>query len=188
MSKKAYGRLPLEARVDEDGFAVSSATIITNQRLTCVAVKIAGAILINPAAAEGMSDEEFRRWAQEKEAAGGPRILRDVKSLKYEVIISEAPATPSARTGIFLSMLELVQAAPVFLQVLADKLLEYSDMPDRPELIERLHRIMPALGGGGPPQPPNPAAGPEMPGGTPSGTPPAVTGGQVPTAGSPMAA
>ena len=42
MSKKAYGRLPLEARVDEDGFAVSSATIITNQRLTCVAVKIAG--------------------------------------------------------------------------------------------------------------------------------------------------
>ena len=145
-------------------------------------------VLINPAAAEGMSDEEFRRWAQEKEAAGGPRILRDVKSLKYEVIISEAPATPSARTGIFLSMLELVQAAPVFLQVLADKLLEYSDMPDRPELIERLHRIMPALGGGGPPQPPNPAAGPEMPGGTPSGTPPAVTGGQVPTAGPPMAA
>ncbi|MEK7186905.1 MAG: DUF397 domain-containing protein [Patescibacteria group bacterium] len=32
--------LPLAARVDADGFAVASATHITNQRLTCVAVKI----------------------------------------------------------------------------------------------------------------------------------------------------
>jgi len=37
-----YRKLPLKARVDEDGFAVASGTIITNQRLTCVAVKIKG--------------------------------------------------------------------------------------------------------------------------------------------------
>ena len=36
----AYKKLPLEVRVDKDGFAVSSATIITNQRLTCVSIKI----------------------------------------------------------------------------------------------------------------------------------------------------
>ncbi len=35
-----YKKLPLKDRMDEDGFAVSSATHITNQRLTCVAVKI----------------------------------------------------------------------------------------------------------------------------------------------------
>jgi len=35
-----YKKLPLSARVDENGFAVSSTTIITNQRLTCVSVKI----------------------------------------------------------------------------------------------------------------------------------------------------
>ena len=134
---------------------------------------------INPAAAEGMSDEEFRQWAQEQAAAGKPAILRDVKSLKYDVIISEAPATPSARAATFLHMLDLVEKAPVFLQVLADKLLEYSDLPDRPELVERLRRIMPALAGGGLPQPPNPTAGPPVPGSMPPGIPPApaVTAG-----------
>ncbi len=35
-----YKKLPLSARVDGDGFAVSSGTIITNQRMTCVSVKI----------------------------------------------------------------------------------------------------------------------------------------------------
>ncbi|MEK7147969.1 MAG: DUF397 domain-containing protein [Patescibacteria group bacterium] len=39
---KGYKKVPLAERVDEDGFAVSSATHITNQRLTCVAVKIEG--------------------------------------------------------------------------------------------------------------------------------------------------
>ncbi len=37
---KGYRKLPLAARMDGEGFAVSSATHITNQRLTCVAVKI----------------------------------------------------------------------------------------------------------------------------------------------------
>ncbi|MCX6701692.1 MAG: DUF397 domain-containing protein [Candidatus Zambryskibacteria bacterium] len=37
---KSGRRLPLEERVDSDGFAVASGTIITNQRMTCVAVKI----------------------------------------------------------------------------------------------------------------------------------------------------
>ena len=133
-------------------------------------------VQINPAEAEHMTDEEFHQWAQAREAAGKPKVLRDVKSLKYEVIISEAPATPSARASTFLSMLELVEKAPLFLQVLADKLLEYSDMPDRPELIERLHRLMPQLGGS--PQPPNPAAGPQRSGGTPAGQPPTIGGGQ----------
>ena len=32
--------VPLAVRMDADGFAVASATHITNQRLTCVAVKI----------------------------------------------------------------------------------------------------------------------------------------------------
>jgi hypothetical protein len=38
--KRQYQKLPLEARIDSDGFAVSSRTIITSQRLTCVSVKI----------------------------------------------------------------------------------------------------------------------------------------------------
>mgnify|MGYP003395097801 CR=1 FL=1 len=37
---KTYRGVPLSERMDEDGFAVSSLTFITNQRLTCVAVKI----------------------------------------------------------------------------------------------------------------------------------------------------
>ena len=40
LNKSTYQRLPLEVRTDEDGFAVSSGTHITNQRLTCVSVKI----------------------------------------------------------------------------------------------------------------------------------------------------
>ena len=35
-----YRKLSLKERVDSDGFAVSSKTVITNQRLTCVSVKI----------------------------------------------------------------------------------------------------------------------------------------------------
>lgn len=136
-------------------------------------------VLINPGAAEAMSDEEFHQWAQAQEAAGKPRILRDVKSLKYEVIISEAPATPSARTATFLSLLELAQAVPVIVPALIVKLIEYADIPDRAEIIELVRRLVPEVAPGGSPQPPNPAAAPERPGGTPAGTPPAVTGGQI---------
>ena len=148
-------------------------------------------VRINPMNASGskMSDEEFHQFVQTQAAAGKPHVLRDVTSLKYEIVVSEAPTTPTARAAALMSLLEIAEKVPAIAPALLDFIVELSDVPNRQELMQRVRRLIPPqiLGEAPPPTggvPPNPAAQAEG-GGSPPGLPPgppAATGGGPPMA------
>jgi hypothetical protein len=100
-----------------------------------------------------------------------PRILRDVESLKFDIMISEAPATPTARAALIEQLMNVLQQYPDFLPIVADIVFTLlPDLPDRPMLIQRIHQWQAQHGvqveGMPPPMPPG------MPSTTPPGMPP----------------
>ena len=127
-----------------------------------------------------------------------PKVLRDVSSLDYDILISETPATPTMRSMALLALLEIIGKVPAIAPAVMDIIIDLSDIPDRDRVKQRVIGLMRAqgllppdeMGGmpGGPPPPGGPKGldgPPPSPGGPaalgpPPGAPPA---GPLPMAG-----
>ena len=104
---------------------------------------------LNPADARDLSPEEFTKYREEKaQIDSRPRILRDVSSLKYDVVISEVPTTPSMRATSLLAILEILKVLPGLAPALLDVVVELAEGPDRARILERVKQLMPPSGGG----------------------------------------
>lgn len=137
-------------------------------------------IRVNPQELKGqrksLSQEALRAKVQEVEKQGQPRVLVDIDALKYDVIISEAPSTPTARASARQDLMEIVKEIPMIGPLVLDVLLELSDIPDRATIVARAKASMPpALQNPGAPPPIDPATGQPV---VPQGAPPAGPGGQ----------
>ncbi len=124
--------------------------------------------------------------------ASKPKVLRDISSLEYDILIAETPATPSMRSMALLALLEIIGKVPGIAPVLMDVIIDLSDLPDRDRVKQRVVMMMqsqgllPQEGGGVPPTvglplrgvPPGPESGGSQ--GPPPGAPPA---GPLPMAG-----
>lgn len=72
----------------------------------------------------------------------GPELENDIASAQVKVVLEDLPATPSFRAQQLQAFSQMVQAAPPAYQaVLYPAMLELSDVPNRHELADRLHRI-----------------------------------------------
>ena len=107
-----------------------------------------------------------------------------MSALKFDVVISETPATPTARAMALLAVLEILKTLPGLAPAFLDIVVELAELPDRERLLQRVHNLMdprvlgeaPTGGGVGPgaPKPPGvPEGPPGFPpqGGTPIGLP-----------------
>lgn len=128
-----------------------------------------------------------------------PKVLRDVSSLDYDILISETPATPSMRSMALLALLEIIGKVPAIAPAVLDVVLDLSDIPDRDRVKARVVHLMkmqgllppeeggipPGGGGpGGPAPPPGGGAPPPREGGGALGPPPgAPPAGPLATAG-----
>ncbi len=143
----------------------------------------------------GMREETAGQAGQMK-----PKVLRDVSSLEYDILIAETPATPSMRSMALLALLEIIGKVPGIAPALMDIIVDLSDIPDRDRVKQRVKNMMmaqgllppdempPGMGGGpGPGGPaPSPGGGPVVrPGGPPA--PGAGPGAQGPPPGVPAA-
>ena len=127
-------------------------------------------LLVNPVEFRSQTyDKETLRQRREeaREQQGKPRILRDIESLKYDIRMTESPATPTARAATVEQLIQVADKYPGIFPLIADVLFELiPDLPKRPLLLSRIRRWQAAQGlteqpGGGPMPPPG--ARPELP-------------------------
>ena len=122
---------------------------------------------------QGYDKDALKRLRQEMMAdPAKPRILRDVESLKFDLVISEAPATPTALAALIEQLLNVLQQYPAIFPLVADIVFTLlPDLPDRPQVLQRVRQWMASQGiqgdGIAPPQPPPGPGGPFVPGAQP---------------------
>lgn len=138
-------------------------------------------IKVNPLDARELAPEEFARYKEEQPKLGDlrPRILKDLSALKYDVVISEVPTTPSMRATSLLAILEILRVFPGIARALIRPALELAELPDRARVLQDVDQILAMGPPGAPPEPPEP---PELPPGMapassagPAGLPAAAT-------------
>jgi len=130
---------------------------LTNELGERVSVKV------NPVDAKGKTRDEYARLQASDQKTDRARVLRNLQEfLTYDVVISDAPATPTMRSMQLFGLLEVLRtlpnlpaAAPTFLI----KVVELLDIEGKGEILAELRRT---LGGAGAIQPP---AGPMSTGG-----------------------
>jgi hypothetical protein len=129
---------------------------------------------LNPPAVNRVKDKDERRnsvkeWR--KLAAidpSKPEILANVDKFKWDLVLSETPSSPTARSEALETLMKMVERMPAILPVVMDTVIRLTDgLPDKPELLARVKQLQMAQGIGGPP----PGGPPGMPGG---GGPPAL--------------
>ena len=137
-------------------------------------------VKVNPLEAREMAPEEFARYKEEQGKLGDlrPRILKDVSSLKYDVVISEVPTTPSQRATSLLAVLELLKVFPGIAQALIRPALELAELPDRARVLQDVDALLAG-------QPPGPASAGTKPPGAPE-VPPGAMGPGASAAGLPV--
>ena len=141
---------------------------LTNEQGEGVVVKL------NPMEARGKSRQEY---AQTPAGQARGMELRNLQEfLKYDVVISEAPSTPTMRMMQLLGMLEVLRTVPGLGPLLMDKVVELLDLPDKPEILQRIRQAMGGLAGGAT----QPTKGPMSTGGGTMEAPPGP-GGTVPS-------
>ena len=123
-------------------------------------------VVVNAVELAGLDRDEIRRRRKEQAAApdGRPHVLKDLSALKYDIVISDAPESPTARAAALLTMLEIIRAVPALAPALIDVLVEFMDLPEHQKIVERVRRLVPPeLTGEPAPQPAVEIGG--MPGG-----------------------
>ena len=97
---------------------------------------------------EGYDKDRLKQLRQEiAQDPAKPRILRDVESLKFDLVISEAPATPTARAALIEQLLNVIQQFPTIFPLVADIVFTLlPDLPDRPLVLQRVRQWMAAQG------------------------------------------
>ena len=114
-------------------------------------------VKINPMEGRGKTRDEYART----QAGVTNRMeLRNLQEfLKYDVVISEAPSTPTMRMMQLLGILEVLRTLPNLGPLMMDKVVERLDIEDKPEILQRVRAAMGQVPGR-PPPPTQPMAGP----------------------------
>ncbi|HXH13420.1 MAG TPA: hypothetical protein VNP04_27050 [Alphaproteobacteria bacterium] len=100
-------------------------------------------INLNPREYRTMTPAQFEEFLTSQTEDRRPKIIRDVSALKYDIVISEAPATPSARHTALLALLEMVGKMPALGPLIADKIVELADIPDKQAIVQRVRMMLP---------------------------------------------
>jgi len=105
---------------------------------------------------------------------GHVTILNNIPDVAYDVVIADAPSTPSARQAALAALLEILQRVPAAAPVLLDEVIKLTDLPDQATVLARVRGwmaqqgLLPGTAAPGAPRsgPPGAAA----PGGRPDAT------------------
>ena len=109
-------------------------------------------VTVNPLDARGKSRDEFARLQAGRAQSEGTRTFRNLQEfLKYDVRISEAPATPTMRSMQLLGLLEVLRTLPALGPILMEKIVELLDITGKGEIIQRLRQMLGMNGAGGQP-------------------------------------
>ena len=134
---------------------------------------------LNPVEAKDWADlkpEERKQRRFDLQQAGKPPILGDVSKLKWDLVMSEVPATPTARAQALDTLMQMAERLPAILPILAPTIIKLTDgLPDKHLILQKLEMM---LGGGAPPVP--------GPGGAQIGAPTEGVGGVPNTPGEGM--
>lgn len=116
---------------------------------------------LNPMGMKSL-DPETRRQKREEFTAKGFKVLADIDSLKYDLVIAETPATVSARQAQLQALMEVLDKYPDIMPDVVDVIFELLNIPKRGEILRRIRARQAALGAGVPPAggPPSPVGGP----------------------------
>jgi hypothetical protein len=117
-------------------------------------------ITINPREAKDLNGTAYEAWLAKQEDERRPYVLRDISSLKYDIGISDAPSTPTARSTALLALIEIGRTAPELVHLMMDYMVQLADIPDRHELLARVRQAM-HLDEKGMPLPPPPIQPPQ---------------------------
>lgn len=123
--------------------------------------------------------EQWREFvAKQAQEAGKPQVLRQVDSLEFDVVITDAPTSPTARAQVRQELIDMVKSLPeVYGPILLPSILEMSDFPGRGKVLAKIRALetagVPPGGPGGPGTPPAPGLVPTAPP-APDPTPPAA--------------
>ena len=112
-----------------------------------------------------------------------PEILRSMEALKFDIVISEAPATPTARAALVDQLVTVVDKYQTIFPFIADTIFELlPDLPNRAQILQRIKAWQGRQGIGDQAAAPAPPATPPPPGAPPGGaqTPPGVPRGAAP--------
>lgn len=77
---------------------------------------------------------------------GQETVRRNVPNLKYDVVISDAPATPTARAQALMLLMDFVSKMPALGPILADVMVGMAEIPDRELVVSRVRTWMQAQG------------------------------------------
>ena len=109
-------------------------------------------VTVNPLDARGKTRDEFARLQAGQEPSEGKRVFRNLQEfLKYDVRISDAPATPTMRSMQLLGLLEVLRTLPGLGPILMEKIVELLDITGKGEVIQKLRQMLGIMGDGGQP-------------------------------------
>lgn len=77
------------------------------------------------------------------------RTINDLTVGEFDIVITESPSTPTKRFADFLSFMELMKTplGAVIAQVAPDLFLEFSDLPNKTVIADRLRQFIPGMPG-----------------------------------------
>ncbi len=75
------------------------------------------------------------------------QTLNDLEAGEFDIVITESPATPTKRYADFLAFMELMKTplGQTIAEVAPDLFLEYSDLPNKKNIADRLRAALPHL-------------------------------------------
>ena len=112
---------------------------------------------LNPVGIKGLDRESAKRKRLELAQANKPPILGDVSKFKWDLVISEVPATPTSRAQALDVLLQMTERVPDFLPILAPTLIKLTDgLPDKHLILQKIEAMTAGMTGGGAPAAPPP--------------------------------
>lgn len=83
------------------------------------------------------------------------RVLNDISTVKYDVVMIEEPASPTARSAALATLLELLQKAPGVAPLLVESIVELTEgLPNRDRTLKAVKQWAASLAGPQGPPPP----------------------------------
>ena len=77
------------------------------------------------------------------DAATRMRVLNDITALKYDIVLRESPASPTARSAALATLLELIQKVPAAAPILLDEIVALTDgLHNRDTVIKRVKQLV----------------------------------------------
>jgi hypothetical protein len=71
------------------------------------------------------------------------KVLNDISSLRYDIVMTETPASPTHRQGALATLLELIQKVPSAAEMLIDIIIDMTDgLPNKDEVVARFKQFV----------------------------------------------